>query len=256
MQAQGATVSMRSLVRLSLSSISNLRSLYAGIGAVLAGSIPTHAIVFGVFQYSKKQLDHIEDRRLAIDFVCAAVGELVSLSVYVPSEVVAKRMQVAGGTASPIHSYRNSAHALKTIVRTEGVRGLYTGLVSTAARDIPFTALQLMLFEKFKRAAGVAENGASGSSSGGVGLNALLGGLSGGIAAAITTPFDMAKTKLQTSKHFRGVFQCLSSTYRDRGVKGLFRGVVPRVLWVAPASAITLSIYEQSVPFFANAFKC
>mmetsp|Transcript_11864 Transcript_11864/g.25761 ORF Transcript_11864/g.25761 Transcript_11864/m.25761 type:complete len:351 (+) Transcript_11864:45-1097(+) len=256
MQANIGGSSMRAALFQSMRSLAAFRTLYHGIGAVLMGSIPTHAIVFSVFHYTKQIVEQqqLSQRRLLTEFTCAALGEIASLSTYVPSEVIAKRMQVSSVTnPGQRPPYLSSFHALGVISRTEGIRGLYTGLYSTAARDIPFTALQLTIFEQLKRLFGISDSSHRGASSGGMWINGALGGVAGGLAAAVTTPFDVAKTQLQTTNKYRGVWHCLSHTMRYHGFRGLFRGVAPRVLWVAPASAITLSVYERMVSLCSKA---
>ncbi|KAA8495048.1 putative mitochondrial carrier [Porphyridium purpureum] len=249
------------------------RGLYAGLGAVLLGSVPTHALVFGIFQYTKSSMltykphwfqgpdgESTQRSRALLELACGAGAEVVALSTYVPSEVIAKRMQVAQMQSSAHrHSYASAYQAFRTILRLEGVRGLYAGTLSTAVRDVPFTALQLTCFETLKRLVGVSDANRQGRSSAGSAENAALGFVSGGLAAAVTTPFDMAKTRLQTqvnvpssssrssssSRRYRGVWHCVRTVFFEEGLRGVFSGLVARVLWVAPASAITLSVYEQ-----------
>mmetsp|Transcript_17469 Transcript_17469/g.30412 ORF Transcript_17469/g.30412 Transcript_17469/m.30412 type:complete len:416 (+) Transcript_17469:256-1503(+) len=245
-------LSMRAATLLALRSNVGVRSLYAGVGAVLLGSVPSHAIVFSTFQATKRWVDTMDPQtvgknRVLVEVCCAAFSESCALITYVPSEVVAKRLQVAN---SKFHMYSSTIHAITTIVRVEGVRGLYTGLTSTAMRDIPFTAIQLPVFEFLKRYWGVSDD--HGRSTGTSTQNAMLGFTAGTIAAAITTPFDMAKTRLQTQpsgadRIYTGSWDCLKKTFQARGIRGLFRGIGPRVLWVAPSSAITFAMYEFMV---------
>jgi solute carrier family 25 S-adenosylmethionine transporter 26 len=37
--------------------------------------------------------------------------------------------------------------------------------------------------------------------------------------------------------------------YRERGVKGLFAGVVPRVMWITIGGGIFFGVYEQAKVF-------
>eukprot|EP00168_Porphyra_purpurea_P018640 TRINITY_DN7054_c0_g1_i1.p3 TRINITY_DN7054_c0_g1~~TRINITY_DN7054_c0_g1_i1.p3 ORF type:complete len:133 (-),score=53.50 TRINITY_DN7054_c0_g1_i1:314-712(-) len=85
---------------------------------------------------------------MLLTLTTASFGEAIALATYVPTEVIAKRMQVAA--VGPGRHYRNALHAFSSIARVEGPRGLYAGAAATALRDIPFTAVQLALYEAGK----------------------------------------------------------------------------------------------------------
>lgn len=89
--------------------------------------------------------------------------------------------------------------------------------------------------------------------------NLLAGSTAGALAAAVTTPMDVLKTRLQTLEG-QPVHSCctagkpagppprglelLRDIYRAEGLRGLFAGIVPRVARAAPACAVVLSTYE------------
>jgi hypothetical protein len=222
--------------------------LYAGLSAVLLGSVPSHAITFASYKYLKSWTpgggygaDGIPN--WWSDVVSASAADLLALSTYVPAEVVAKRLQVAG--MGPARDYSSPFHALRVIARTEGIRkGLYAGATATMFRDVPFTALQFAIFEQMKSLLGDFAQ-----TSGGM----LLCGLTAGAGAgAATTPLDVVKTRLQTQhigadRAYRGVLHCLRTILAEEGPAALFKGVFPRIVWVAPASAVTLAAYEQLI---------
>jgi len=78
---------------------------------------------------------------------------------------------------------------------------------------------------------------------------------SGIIAGTMSTPFDVVKTRKQayragTVHHYNHsvlpttTWGILRDIYTHEGVPGLFRGLPPRLMRVAPASAIMISSYE------------
>lgn len=236
--------SMRHAFR-AITATEGVRGLYAGYGAVLAGTAPTHGVMFATYKLFKRGAEPgVADAALpAVDFACGAAGEVLALVPYVPAEVVAKRMQVAA--VGPARDYTSTPQALRVIYATEGWRGLYAGLAPTMLRDVPFTAIQFSMFSGGKdlhcRVTGRGElNNAEAT---------VLGFLVGGVAAAATNPADVVKTRMMTQgrgadRAYRGVLHCFRRIVKEEGAAGLAKGMIPRIAWTAPASAITLAVYE------------
>ena len=51
----------------------------------------------------------------------------------------------------------------------------------------------------------------------------------------------------QRQQRYRGTWDCILKIYKQDNFIGFFRGVVPNVLKVAPSSAITFLVYEESL---------
>lgn len=69
----------------------------------------------------------------------------------------------------------------------------------------------------------------------------------GAVAAAITAPLDVVKTRLQTqgsSGTYTGGMDCVRKIWTLEGPTALFRGVGARILFLAPNHAISMTIYE------------
>lgn len=73
-----------------------------------------------------------------------------------------------------------------------------------------------------------------------------VGALSGGLAAVVTTPFDVMKTRMMTAPQGRPVSMSMVafSILRHEGPLGLFKGAVPRFFWIAPLGAMNFAGYE------------
>lgn len=85
-------------------------------------------------------------------------------------------------------------HALRTIVRTEGLAELFSGYKATLSRDLPFSALQFAFYEQEQKWA----KSWVGSTNIGIGLEIFTGASAGGMAGVITCPLDVVKTRIQT----------------------------------------------------------
>ncbi|KAK1629490.1 hypothetical protein QYE76_003805 [Lolium multiflorum] len=73
-----------------------------------------------------------------------------------------------------------------------------------------------------------------------------VGALSGGLAAVVTTPFDVMKTRMMTAPPGTPVSMQLIvlSILRNEGPLGLFKGAIPRFFWIAPLGAMNFAGYE------------
>merc|ERR1712173_91336 len=89
------------------------------------------------------------------------------------------------------------------------------------------------------------------------------GAVSGTIASTITLPMDVIKTRLHMELgekivHDRGgnnktmkSVVIAKEIIKTEGIKGLFSGLTPRLVKVAPACAIMISSYEYCKRYFA-----
>lgn len=135
--------------------------------------------------------------------------------------------------------------------KTEGFKGIYRGFGATILREIPFSFIQFPLWEYFK---------ANWTETTGLPLGphcvALCGALAGGIAAGITTPLDVAKTRIMLAeqnetKAQKNPIQILKKIYKERGVKGIFAGFAPRILWITLGGAVFFGFYDLTTRFIS-----
>lgn len=72
-----------------------------------------------------------------------------------------------------------------------------------------------------------------------------MGAVSGGLAAVVTTPFDVMKTRMMTAQGRPVSMSMVAfSILRKEGPLGLFKGAVPRFFWIAPLGAMNFAGYE------------
>lgn len=78
-----------------------------------------------------------------------------------------------------------------------------------------------------------------------------LGAVAGGIGAAAVYPIDLVKTRLQNQRAvlvgemlYRGGLDCARKVVAGEGVTGLYRGLLPQLIGVAPEKAIKLAMND------------
>ncbi|KAG8712784.1 S-adenosylmethionine transporter, partial [Ceratobasidium sp. 395] len=141
----------------------------------------------------------------------------------------------------------SSFGAFMRVARAEGIRGLYRGFGSTIMREIPFTSLQFPMYELFKMRLTKTLGRSIGPHEA-----AVCGSVAGGIAAAVTTPLDVLKTRIMLDMKDAPERKISFPTrfaqiYRTEGIKALFSGVVPRTLWISAGGAVFLGVWEWGV---------
>lgn len=97
-----------------------------------------------------------------------------------PAPVIKQRMQIRN---SP---HRTVMSCARSVYRAEGLAAFYVSYPTTITMTVPFTAVQFSAYEFLK---GVLNPDGGYSPI----THVTAGGIAGGIAAAVTTPLDVAK---------------------------------------------------------------
>ncbi|KAI8060348.1 mitochondrial carrier domain-containing protein [Gongronella butleri] len=61
-------------------------------------------------------------------------------------------------------------------------------------------------------------------------------------------PFDSVKTRLQ-SQHYDTIMACVRLTYKEEGIRGFFRGILPPLVTISIIKSISFSVYEETKMF-------
>ncbi|KAL8744540.1 MAG: hypothetical protein Q9190_003219 [Brigantiaea leucoxantha] len=227
------------------------RGIYSGVGSAMVGAAPGAALFFATYESIKTMLTSRRERNRSIKastrawdeplehMLAASMGEIAACAVRVPTEVVKQRAQA---TQQP-----SSMAALRSILAQRGSVGiarvwreLYRGWGITIMREVPFTMIQFPLWEGLKgwrrRSHGKKEITALDSG--------LFGSISGAVAAAVTTPLDVLKTRMMLAKERQSALSLFTQMLRDSGPKVFFAGIVPRALWISAGGAVFLGSYQ------------
>jgi solute carrier family 25 protein 39/40 len=220
-----------------------------------------------------------------IPLVAGASARTLAAIVVSPIEMFRTRMQAANHTATAAGHFRETMDGIRGMVASQGVLSLWRGLTLTLWRDVPFSAIYWWGYEATRNVLIDARCRTEASKEGfefRVGRgdekiqrrsrsrsrenhadtlvdSFLAGAASGGVAAFVTTPFDVGKTRQQVVRHMgeaakdaaqtlrpedQSMPRFLMHIYREQGASGLFKGWAARCLKIAPACAIMISCYE------------
>lgn len=214
-------------------------------------AIPATVIYFTVYDQLREYLNKrfkLTDQPLWVPVVSGGFARTFAATTISPLEMIRTKMQ------SKRLSHLEVRQAIRSLIKNEGIFSLWRGLSATILRDVPFSCIYWANYEFMKKRLGQKELNFASSFT--------FGAIAGAIAAVITLPFDVVKTHRQIEL---GEMQIISNKqksnpsktrdilfkiYRQNGLRGLFSGIVPRVIKVAPACAIMISTYEFGKRFF------
>ena len=220
--------------------------LWRGTGLSLVMSVPMVGIYLPLYDAMLQYLEEKLGSRGSPYSPLLAGTAARSVAVYCtsPIELMRVRMQ---SLPKDGHLYNNSINKMNS----KTMRNLWRGVGATLWRDVPFSGLYWALVEPIRRE--LLPQGGATSELEVFKANAVSGGVAGALAAAITTPFDVAKTQMQL---YHGTtvktFTVMKDICLSEGISGIFKGWSARSAKAVPACAIVLSAYEM-IKFFPMA---
>jgi len=139
----------------------------------------------------------------------------------------------------------------RKVYATEGgIRGLYRGCWATAAGVAPYVSLNFYIYESL-RGYILQPDVEAGLGEGELAFRKLAcGGLAGGLSLLFTHPFDVLRRKLQVaglaslSPEYTGAIDAMRQVIRNEGWAGMYRGLVPNLIKVAPSIAVSFYVFE------------
>ncbi|CAI5952143.1 unnamed protein product [Closterium sp. NIES-65] len=130
-----------------------LLGLYKGMGATLLGVGPNLAINFCVYETVKANWvrRHPDMPVPLVSLGCGSLAGICSSSATFPLDLVRRRMQLEGAGGRQPSQRRTIPQMLAHVVRTEGWRALYRGIVPEYAKVVPGVSIAFMTYEFMKR---------------------------------------------------------------------------------------------------------
>ncbi|CAG0919223.1 unnamed protein product, partial [Notodromas monacha] len=191
-----------------------------------------------------------------LHFFCGVCAGVTATTLTFPLDLI-RTCLVAQGEPK-VHK---SVYAVgASVIKKNGYRGLFQGLVPAAIQVAPFTGLQFGFYSFFSHL--IMPKSDQGREK--TVLRTLLsGGLSGMAAKSLVYPLDVAKKRMQIQnmeeiraphfgklKKYRNLVHCMQSMMKHEGMRGLFKGYSASLWKAALSSGFHFCIYEQICNFF------
>lgn len=213
----------------------------AGLGAFYQGFLEYGitdslggAVKFAVWETWKQAT---VDRKPQVVYlsVGASLAFVASSTLIVPGELVKQQLQMG--------YYDGLVPVVQGIYTRSGLSGFFVGYEGVFSRDVPYTVLELGLYEIFMDQIGrlrpTGQRPAAWE-------DICAAFVTGAITAVLTTPLDTVKTKLMVGDFAEGTdfFEAFLLTVQNQGPLAVFAGVLARVCWIVPFTALYLPTYD------------
>ncbi|ELP92034.1 hypothetical protein EIN_291330 [Entamoeba invadens IP1] len=200
---------------------------------------PTTAVKFFVTETLKRmaQKYYFQSTRIpfGINFGIGAVGAICSTLVSHPIDVIKTRMSIE---TTKIRKYDTFMGTAQTIIKEEGVLGLYKGINFAILSVTPFQAVNHACFEFVSPFVPQSS------------LKKLYQGcLSSSLAFSICYPLDVVKRKL-LAKKADSVGEAVANILKNEGPIGFYRGFGVGFFKVVPLISVQFFAFDQYKKFF------
>ncbi|UJR14576.1 hypothetical protein I4U23_001572 [Adineta vaga] len=192
---------------------------------------------------------------MSVKFLIGGMAGMSATMIVNPLDLVKNRMQMSGAEGAT-REYRSTFHAITTIIRNEGIRGLYASLSAGLFRQATYTTTRLgvyqILLERYREVDGRPPK---------LSVNLLLGIISGGLGAFVGTPAEVALVRtsldgrlpIHERRNYKHVFDALIRITHEEGVLRLWRGAIPTVVRAMIVNAAQMPTYSQTKQMLISA---
>ncbi|OMH85600.1 Mitochondrial dicarboxylate transporter [Zancudomyces culisetae] len=240
----GSHTSLSSLI-LRIYKQQGIPGYYSGLSAAVLRQASYSTIRFGVYEEAKKLFRRPDGTVSPLSAIMSGIlGGAAGGIVGNPADVANVRMQNDGSLPSHLRrNYKNVFDALIRMVREEGLRSLFNGVIPNVTRGVIMTTSQISVYDIAKDAmvSGLGMSPASTITHIGSSTIAAL------VSTTTTSPIDVAKTRIMNSsgKEYRNLGHAVATIYKSEGVSALFKGWVPSFFRLAPHSVLLFILLEQ-----------
>jgi solute carrier family 25 oxoglutarate transporter 11 len=233
-------------------------ALYKGLDAAIVRQLTYTTTRLGVFRWTSNQLK--KDGEKALPFYKKAFAGLfagaVGAFVGTPADLALVRMQA--DSTLPLdqrRNYKGVADAIRSIVRNEGVAGLWKGSSPTVVRAMALNMGMLATFDQAKEILGQSI---------GPGWTATLtaSAVSGFGASVMSLPFDFVKTRIQKQRPdangvlpYKNTLDCFMKVAGREGPLAFYAGFPTYYVRIAPHAMLVLLLVEAMDNYVVSVYN-
>jgi solute carrier family 25 phosphate transporter 3 len=226
------------------------KGLTLGIAPTLIGYSLQGLGKFGFYELFKDVYAGIVGQENAVKYkgigwaLSSASAEIIADVLLCPWEAVKVRVQ----TSTPGTFPTALGEAMAKIRADEGTNGLFKGLAPLWARQIPYTVMKFVAFEKtvqffYTNVFTRPKNEYSKSTQ--LSVTFLSGYIAGVLCALVSQPADTMVSKLNSIKTGGSTGENVKKIYSEIGFNGLWRGMGARIIMIGTLTGLQWWIYDS-----------
>ncbi|XP_003229598.1 putative mitochondrial transporter UCP3 [Anolis carolinensis] len=170
-----------------------------------------------------------------VKFLSAGTAACIADLCTFPLDTAKVRLQIQGESKSSRAAkdvrYKGVFGTITTMVKMEGPRSLYNGLVAGLQRQMSFASIRIGLYDSVKQF-----YTPKGSDNASILTRLLAGCTTGAMAVTCAQPTDVVKVRFQAHiglaggpKKYNGTVDAYRTIAREEGVRGLWKGTLPNI---------------------------
>ena len=128
----------------------SMKEMFGGLRISMMGFGLFNGLNFNFIDFYKKKLEGAEIEENTKRLLCGGITGVTSLTITYPTDLLRRRWQLIGFDPT-VPKYNGISDAFKTIIREEGIRGLYRGIVAAQLRIFPTLAIQFWCIDTGKK---------------------------------------------------------------------------------------------------------
>lgn len=237
------------------------RGLMRGNGTNCIRIVPYSAVQFGSYNFYKTFFEASPGADLSSirRLVCGGAAGITSVVFTYPLDIVRTRLSIQSASFKVLSESQKAKlpgmwATLVTMYKTEGgFLALYRGIIPTVAGVAPYVGMNFMTYELVRK-----KLTPEGDKNPNAVRKLAAGAISGAVAQTCTYPFDVLRRRFQINTmsgmgyQYKGIFDAIRVILAQEGIKGMYKGIVPNLLKVAPSMASSWLTFEMTRDFLVS----
>ncbi|PNY27986.1 mitochondrial carrier [Tolypocladium capitatum] len=237
------------------------RGFMRGNGTNCIRIVPYSAVQFSSYNFYKRNIfESYPNADLApiTRLFCGGIAGITSVFLTYPLDIVRTRLSIQSASFAELGDkpkrlpgmWATMVHMFKT---EGGVSALYRGIIPTVAGVAPYVGLNFMVYESVRKYL---------TPEGEQNPNAVrklaAGAISGAVAQTCTYPFDVLRRRFQINTmsgmgyRYKSIPDAVRAIVGQEGIRGLYKGIVPNLMKVAPSMASSWLSFEMTRDFLTS----
>ncbi|XP_029053894.1 mitochondrial ornithine transporter 1 [Osmia bicornis bicornis] len=252
-----------------------IRGLYAGTVPAIVANVAENSVLFAAYGGCQRMISNVlgvkKEDLTSVQNACAGFfaaffssltlcpTELIKCKLQAIREVQAEMIltetesETATVAAKNIINKKIGPWSLTNqILKEQGIRGLFSGLSSTIAREMPG---YFFFFGGYEITRELLSKPNESRNDIGWQKTMIAGGVGGTVLWLVIFPADVIKSRIQVKNLKEPALVIMKDIVRNEGIGALYNGLKPTLLRTVPATATLFVTYEYTKKFMHNYFE-